>query len=881
MIDRRAGLRGVFVGVAAVLLLAGGGSGPAGAGPAADEERLGREVVPTFEAIRLTLDASKPDYAGSARIELHVARPTRVVRFHARDLRIESLALSGAAGPVEAAPERGERGLVTVTTAAPLAPGAYTLDIEFANAYNTQAISLYRLQAGGLWYTFTQFEAVDARGAFPCWDEPEFKIPFQLTLVVPEGDGAVSNTPIEKETVAGGLKTVVFRKTPPLPSYLLAIATGPLESVPIPGMSAPGRVITAKGSAHLAAEAARTTPPLVKALESYFGTPYPYEKLDLLALPEFWPGAMENAGAITFADRLLLIDPQAASPAQRRSLVAVNAHELAHMWFGDLVTMTWWDDLWLNESFASWMGDKICDRTFPEFRLGAAQVDSMQSALTTDARLSTRAVRQPVTAEVNLDQLADELAYDKGQAVLGMFEQWLGPETFRKGVIDYLKAHRWGNATAADLWRSLSKAAGKDVGAAMSTFLDQPGVPIVRCEILAGGRVRLSQRRFLSSGGSAPSSALWQIPVTLKYPRGKTLRTRSILLKEASQTLSLGAVPPWVHPNAGERGYYRWEVPKEALTALAAGAAEVMDTRERLGFLGNLSALLDAGIVRGRDFMSTLGRFSDDPDPLVLGALLDSLEKIRETFFAAEDDESFARYVRSTLAPALARFGRARVEGEDPAVSSLRPAIIEWLGRYGKDVAILDYADGLARAFRDDPASIDPSLAGVALTLSARRGDRALFDDSTKRFEAARVPADRERYLAAIGSFTRPELIEAALEYALRGPLRPQEVLRIPRRIASDPARRDRVWEWTTRNYTTLMSRMPPLYAHSLAWFAGGCSPTLLDRARAFFSEPDHSPPGNDQELAKVADEVMDCVSLKTREEAAVTRFFDQWGGGR
>ena len=879
MIVRRAGPGRFLVGAATALLLLAGETPPSG--PTGREGRLARDVVPTFEAIDLTLDPAKPDYTGSVRIELRVGRTARVFGFHARDLKIESLALRGPGGPIEAAHERGAQGLVTVTAQAPLAPGAYTLEIAFANAFDTQAVSLYRLQVGGLWYSFTQFEAVDARGAFPCWDEPEFKIPFQLTLRVPAGDQAVSNTPIEKETVRDGLKTVVFRKTPPMPSYLLAIATGALESVPITGMSVPGRVVTVKGSARLAAEAARTTAPLVKALEAYFGTPYPYEKLDLLALPEFWPGAMENAGAITFADRLLLIDPQAMSPAQRRSLVAVNAHELAHMWFGDLVTMTWWDDLWLNESFASWMGDKIADRVYPEFRLGIAQVDSMQSALTTDARLSTRAVRQPVTADVNLDQLADELAYDKGQAVLGMFEQWLGPEPFRKGVNDYLKANRWGNATAADLWRSLSKAAGKDVGAAMSTFLDQPGVPIVRCDILEGGRVRLSQRRFLSSGGSAPSSPLWQIPVTLKYPAGRALRTRTVLLKEESQTIALGAVPAWVHPNAGERGYYRWEVPKEMLAAIAAGSAEVMDTRERLGFLGNLTALLDAGIVGGRDFMSTVGRFSGDPDPQVIGTLLDSLEKIRETFVGTEEDDTFARYVRGTLAPALARFGRARAEREDPAVSTLRPQIIEWLGEHGRDEAILDYADGLARAYRDDPAAVDPSLVGVALSLSARRGDRARFEEYTRRFEAAKVPADRERYLAAIGSFTAPDLIDAALRYALEGPLRPQEVLRIPRRIAREPAQRERVWEWMTRNYTTLMSRMPPLYVHSLTWFAGGCSPALLERARVFFSQPDHNPPGNDQELAKVADEVMDCAHLKTREEAAVTHFFEQWSGGR
>ena len=279
--------------------------------------------------------------------------------------------------------------------------------------------------------------------------------------------------------MADGRRTVAFARTKPLPSYLLALATGPLETVPIPGMSVPGRVVTVKGASGLAGEAVRTTPPLLAALERYFGRPYPYEKLDLIAVPEFWPGAMENPGAITFRDTILLLDARGASAAQREAHVTINAHELAHMWFGDLVTMEWWDDLWLNESFASWMGDKAAEEAFPELRTAVSDVATLQGAMVTDARLSTRAIRQPVSALDNLLQAADTLAYQKGEAVLGMVEAWVGPEAFRKGVLDYLAAHEWKNASAADLWRALGKAAGKDVGGVLATFLDQPGIPLV------------------------------------------------------------------------------------------------------------------------------------------------------------------------------------------------------------------------------------------------------------------------------------------------------------------------------------------------------------------------------------------------------------------
>ncbi|HYS78940.1 MAG TPA: M1 family metallopeptidase, partial [Candidatus Dormibacteraeota bacterium] len=567
----------IFIG--AIFLAVAHPSAAAAAGP-----RLGHNVVPSFESIRLVLDPAKPDYTGSVRVDLSVRETTGSFVFHARDIAIDRLKLSGKAGDVTAG-HAAEGDGVRITTGRPLEPGTYTLDIDFSAEFSAQAAGLYRLQVDGAWYSFTQFEAADARGAFPCWDEPEFKIPFQVTLVVPKDHLAIGNTPAESERVEGDQKTVAFEKTPPLPTYLLAIATGPLETVAMQGMPVPGRVVTIRGSAGLAQEAARATPVLVGALEKYFGIPYPYRKLDVLAVPEFWAGAMENAAAITFRDSILLIDPRAAGVEQKRGLVLVTAHELAHMWFGDLVTMQWWDDLWLNESFASWMGDRIADQEFPDYKAELAQVQSMQAAMATDAHLSTRAMRQPVEGVENLDQLADELTYDKGQAVLMMFERWLGPQTFRKGVVDYLKAHRWGNATAADLWTSLSKAAGKDVGGPMATFLDQPGVPLVRAEVLPGGRVRLSQERFLNYGAKTPRPVTWQIPVVLKYSNGKTTRTLTLLLSSASRTVTLDGSPhvAWLHPNAGESGYYRWQVAPQVLSALADAAPKSLDARERVG----------------------------------------------------------------------------------------------------------------------------------------------------------------------------------------------------------------------------------------------------------------------------------------------------------
>ncbi|HSH00164.1 MAG TPA: M1 family metallopeptidase, partial [candidate division Zixibacteria bacterium] len=475
-------------GVVASGLLALSLSSPA----TAQVSRLDANVAPTFQRVHLTLDADAPEYSGEVEISLRVAEPTTSFSFHAEGMEMNETLLTGADGAVGVTlSETGAKGFTTATTDRELTSGDYTLRIAFTNTFDTLANSLYRLEVDGAGYSFTQFEADDAREAFPCWDEPSFKIPWQLSLTVPEEHAAVSNTPFEKESFADGWKTVTFERTPPLPSYLIAIATGPLEFVEIPGMSIPGRVVCVKGKSHLAQLAVEVTPPILAELERYFDSPYPFKKLDLIAVPEFWAGAMENPGAITYRETLLLLDPAKTSVSQRRSQVTVTAHELAHMWFGDLVTMSWWDDLWLNESFATWMGNKISERVFPEFKIEVDRARSGNYVMSSDARPSAQQIRQPIT---DPDQLMANVGaqYLKGEAVLNMFERWIGEEAFRQGVLNYLKEHEWSNAQAEDLWSALSAASGRDVIGALADFIERPGVPRVDVDIQLDGALTLT-----------------------------------------------------------------------------------------------------------------------------------------------------------------------------------------------------------------------------------------------------------------------------------------------------------------------------------------------------------------------------------------------------
>lgn len=851
----------------------------------AADGRLDRTVVPTFQSVRLTIDPARPDYRGDVHIDLTVAAATDSFRLHARDLDILSLTLRGPGGDIAVRHESGAKGLLTVRADSPLAPGTYGLDIGFANQFDTRANSLYRLQTGGDWYCYTQFQADAAREAFPCWDEPEFKIPWQLTLTVPASMTAVSNTPVERTTAQGRGKTVTFRRTQPLPSYLVAIAAGPFEYLPIPGMSAPGRVVTVRGASRLAAEAVRITPPLLAALEKYFERRYPYEKLDLLAVPEFASGAMENAGAIMFRDELLLVDPATASARQRSGLISTMAHELAHMWLGDLVTLAWWDDIWLNESFASWMGDKVAAGYAPQYHFEEQSLRGRQTAMRTDARPSTRAIRQRVHADDNFDRLFDELSYDKGQAVLTMLESWIGEETFRKGVLRYVETHAGGSATAADLWRALSEASGRDIAATTASFLEQPGVPLVTVEPLEGGRLRLSQRRFRHAASAPVESLLWRIPVNLRWSDGRQVHTRSVLLESAEQTVSLepAGTPRWIHANAGERGYYRWSVPAEMLEGLTGQGVSALDVRERVALLGNLDALVEGGVVRGDTWVDVLARFAADESPQVVGAVVDGWTKIRRVLVSGAGEGSFLLATRRLLRPALDRIGMRAKRDEPDAVKLVRPGLLSALAVHGNDSEVQAWADQAARAYLADPARVDGTLAGAALNLAARRGDDSLFARYRRGFESTKVPAERARLLTALGHFRRPELIESALHYSLAGPLRPQELMVIPREIAAESdMHADRVWQWYRRPaHEIIAPRVPPWSVPFLVHIAACCLEYRIEEARAFFTLVVAMPAGTAEELAKLADGIRDCAELRRRESGSVARALGRLATGR
>ena len=844
----------------------------------ADETyRLAPTIAPTAQSIELRLDPEIDTFTGTTHLTLNATRQTDRFYFHYLDIEITRASLTGPGGPIELEiSTAGPEGLRRASLSRAIDPGDYALEFDFSGPYNTQAVGLYVVEYEDKRYLFTQFQQIDARRVFPCWDEPSYKIPFQFTIDVPGGLQVFSNTPADKTTMDSdwqnlNWRSVSFLPSKPLPTYLLALAVGDFETIDIPNLPVPGRIITVAGQSHLADLAAEITPPILAALETYFERPYPYAKLDLIAVPDFAYGAMENAGLITFRDEILLVDPQAASVEQKSYQALVVAHELAHMWFGDLVTMAWWDDLWLNESFASWLEYKITHQLFPAYRVDMEM--PQDRIMTRDARPSTVSVRRPV--RVAADALEDlGLAYSKGQTVLGMVEEWLGPDVFRQGVIEHIEAHAWKNATGADLWNALKRVSGQPVDRVMESFLDQSGLPLISVET-RGRTLHISQRRFLNQNAD-DDARLWQTPVLLKYNDGQT-HTLPILLTTDSTTVELAQEPAWVFPHAGAYGYYRWQLPSADLLHLTDTATERLEPGERVMLLGNARALLGAKRLGGEEYMRILSAYADDPDPLVIIKLINGLEEVRYTFIDEKLESTFAAYVRQVLSPALARFGLEQQDGEDAAISLLRPQLLYWLGRHGQDPAVIAQATELAHAHMADPTAIDPSLAEIVLKVAAHAGDEALFDAYAHHYETAQIPIVRKHYLSAIGAFGDPSLQDKALRYAIEGPLRANEYWDIPDGgISQTPEGRKRVFAWFSDNYQYLVEHMPPPWLSYLPYFADSCEPHNFSAAETFFADPAHQVDGTLSTLRKVEESVMDCAGLQGREWASVTAYLQR-----
>src|SRR6266481_3403908 len=734
--------------------------------------RLPAGARPTRVTAELTVDPRRDELSGVEQIELAVGQPLPILWLNA-DL-IEITGTEPGATVIPAPPY-----FVGLQFAQPLPAGNATVTIRWKGQLSrTDNEGAFRQQENGQWYVLTQGEPLGMRRILPSFDEPSYKIPWRITLRVPKTDAAFFNTSAVATDESGEMKVVRFAETKPLPSYLLAFGVGPFERVDAGKVKtgAPVGIVVTKGKAGWARYSALSSPKLMDILEEWFGIPYHYPKLDLIEVP-LGGGAMENPGLITFAQRINLTKPGTESPQFHRRAADVEAHEFAHLWFGDMVTNAWWDDIWLNEAFATWMTFHAVEILQPDWGAPEERAASMQRAMSADRLLSARRIRQPIYSEGDIKTAFDAITYQKGAAVIRMFEQYVGADSFRKGVQAYLRQHADGNATAKEFLAAISQASGKDVTTPFSTFLDQAGLPLVTVKVScdAGqGRAELSQARYVPLGAAQnpPPPQVWQIPVCLRTDQGRTCT----LLTEATGAADLGACPRWVMPNAGAAGYYRTALDDAQTEKLTRSVAQ-LSAPERMAFFSDVAAAARAGAADLPRVFELAVALAGDKDRHVVETILPAIASVEEHGFLPEDAlPKYAAYVRQTFGGRARSLGFTEKKGEPEDARILRPKLLELVGNQGQDPQLRSEARKVADRWLADHKSTSPELASVALFLAAIDGDGAFFEKLHAAARSEKDRVERQRILAAMGDFRDPQLVERGFQIFSSDEFDPREL---------------------------------------------------------------------------------------------------------
>ncbi|QRK09152.1 M1 family metallopeptidase [Archangium violaceum] len=864
---------------------------PAAETPRPPTFRLGTHVKPTGYQVELTVDPEQETFEGVVEIALTLSESTRQLWLHGNGLKVKeaTLAAGGQTRPARAVTEGTH--FIGFLLERPVGPGPATLRVAYQGiASEKETTGLFRQKDGDTWYALTQFQPDDARRAIPCFDEPGFKVPWHLTLRVPRNQQAFSNTPVaSEEQGADGWKTVRFRPTPPLPSEVVAFAVGPFETVdaaPAGEKRTPVRIVVPKGRKAEAAYAAQATPPLVGLLEEYFGIPYPYEKLDVLAIPRpVLFGAMENPGLITFQMPLLLARPEQDTLQRQRSFARVQAHELAHQWFGNLVTLAWWDDTWLNESFADWLSLKVTGQWQPSWNLDAQRVTERAQAMTADRLATTRRIRQPVENESDILTAFDgNITYAKGNAVLAMFEAWVGPERFREGVRAHMRKHALGNATAADFFQALSQAAGTDMTAPLTTFLDQPGVPLVtmglQCAAGAPPKLTLAQRRFLPVGSRAASTAeqTWQVPVCVRYGMGKQeARACTLLTGKTGELVLTGATgcPGWVLPNADARGYYHAKLDGDLLGRLTKGGGKQLTLSERMGLLGDAQALMASNELPVDEALGVVTRLLPTDDRELLTGALALVGSVRRELIPESLRPRYAAFVRRTFGDKAHALGLRPRPGEDEATRLLRPTLVKAVADLGRDESLQTQSLELTRKWLEDRRAISPEMVEVVLRLGARKGDAALHQRMLAEARGTSDPAERGALLGALGAFNDPTLVRASIALLLSDDFSPLEVIMyMAGELMNEEVPRELLYTYVKDHYDALTERLPH-EARGAAPTLGVafCDPAHRQDIEAFFKERSAHHPGGPKFLAQTLERVDLCIAQREALRPGLMRF--------
>jgi puromycin-sensitive aminopeptidase len=801
--------------------------------------RLAKDVRPKRYALRFDLDLDKWTSAAEGTITLTLAKPARAITLHSVDLDIKT------GGDVAGVTYDTESQTATLRLARELPAGTHDLKLAWTGKIAEKLRGLYRSTRPGERYAATQFEAADARRAFPCFDEPEFKATYAVELVHDASLAAIGNMPIERTEDRGARRLTGFRETPLMSSYLVAFTVGPYDATP-PTKSKTNvecRVWVPRGTAEQALYARDAHVRAIEWLEAYTGIPYPFPpKVDAIGIPDFEAGAMENPGAITYRTTYLAADEKTASTATFKLIFSVAAHELTHMWWGDLVTMAWWNDLWLNESFASFVGEKCTATLNPEWRFWRDVVSQNTPAFNLDSLVSTHPISMEAKNTDEANERFDAVTYLKGQGVLRMIENYLGENDFRSGVRIYLARHKWANATAGDFWKALDESSRRDVTGLATAWITEPGHPLVSCAVREsknGLSVDLQQERFFADPAAKPTHQLWPVPLVFRFgTRGGSVKELRYLLSGATGSVELPDAT-WYFPNGGGAGFYRYAFDDRSI-ALLADHLRKLTPEERLSLVDDQWALARANKATIGQVLSVMSGLKGEDDLYVLRSLAEIFAWLNHNALRPSTEQPFRELVDATFRPQLERLGWENRQDDTSDEREKRQLVISALGHSAAAADVRTEARRRITTHLDGTKRLQPDVAGPIASVAAIEGDAALYEQYIARMKETQKtdPQEEARFRGALTSFYDPVLIDRYAKAIFTDLIRDQDRSVLLRGMGPLKNAREAALRAATANWDEFVAKMDPSGKQRVVTAFGQLTPrALVDKATALLRE--------------------------------------------
>ncbi|OON63902.1 hypothetical protein B0920_11315 [Massilia sp. KIM] len=785
---------------------------------ATTQGKLPKDVVPVQYTAHLKTDLAGNAFRGSQTVDIEVLKATSTIMLNADNMEIEGASLSGKGlAPLKLKPVLDrEQQTLRFDLRQPLAPGKYQLALQFRGLINREARGMfyvnYKAKGVDKKLIATTMAPADARRVLPTWDEPAFRARFKLTVDVPAHFKAYSTTPVEhQEPIAGGMQRISFGNTPKMPSYLVVLVAGEMERLSGQQDGVDIGIVTTEGKLASAAFPLAATRDLLHYFNDYFGIPYPLPKLDQIAIPGGFNGAMENWGAVVYNEPTLLYDPQRSPEKVKKLTFNINAHEVAHQWFGNLVTMAWWDNLWLNEGFASWMAAKATQHFHPEWRPYLDGIAEREYVLNLDARKTTHPIQRPIDNEEQAAAAFDPITYHKGQAFLRMLEAYLGEEPFRKGIRAYMARHQYSNTTSADLWQALEKATGKPVEKLASDWTLQPGFPLIRVEqVCEDGKrkVTLSQEQFRLDE-PALEKRLWAIPVQVGVVDGKAW---TMLLSNPSKSFTQASCEGTLVVDPYSVGYFRVHYDPASFQALASQAPRLRDST-RLKLLTDTWAMVAAGHMQLDGYLNLVRKYRDEPRLAVWESILANLRTLDTLARGEPEQAKIRRFLIELAGPKFAQLGWDEKPGEAIEDAELRALLATAMARAGDPQATAQAKRRFA-GYLKDPSSVSPAMIDFVTSIAGRYADQATYEALAARVASAATSEERNRFGKALVAAQDPALAERTMK-ALLSPETPPDLLPyLVGGVANEHL--DKTWAFATANREALLNNMEALGRYGL-----------------------------------------------------------------